>query len=168
MRGLLIVLFAFIFQFANAQYREERKQFNYKDYDYEAERESDPYDPTISFYDSFRITGLGQMLAGESGRGLLFLGGSLCSITTYFLGMNSEYIANNDNLNGNIIAIGGAVSFLSIKYWSMIDAKRIAKVKNMAYKARQKAPLKINAEPIFITKTNSDNFVTGLSLKIKF
>ena len=51
---------------SNAQYRVNKKQYDYKSYVYQV---GDPYNPTIAGVASFFIPGLGQMISGEGKKG---------------------------------------------------------------------------------------------------
>lgn len=90
----------------------------------------DPYSPAWSGVASFVIPGLGQMICGEVGRGFAYLGGqaALCLVT----GVSSSLFAAYDYwaLSG-VVAIVGSLGVIAVDVCSIVDAVRVAKVKNM-------------------------------------
>jgi len=63
---------------------------------------------------------------------------------------------------------GGAIA-LSI--WSIVDAVRVAKVKNLAFRANNKTSLNFQIDPFLMntpTLMSNTNISAGLSLKLNF
>lgn len=80
---------------------------------------------------SFFIPGLGQGIDGEWSRGLSFFGGSLaCNLLAF---STAQYESGDGYTRVNFSGIS-AVAFLAslgINIWSIVDAVRVAKIKNM-------------------------------------
>lgn len=131
-------------------------------YDKNAYRSSydDRYSPFWLGVSSFFITGLGECIAGEWGRGLGKFGTTLLlnSISTVFLA--------NEVYAGSLIFSLGT---LGVGIWSIIDASNIAKVKNMYYRDL-KASYSFDIHPTFdyINTPNGGQNVIGLGLAINF
>lgn len=90
----------------------------------------DPYSPAWSGVASFVIPGLGQMICGEVGRGFAFLGGqaALCLVT----GVSTSVLMAYDYWAlSSVVAIVGSLGIVAIDVCSIVDAVRVAKVKNM-------------------------------------
>lgn len=166
----------------------EKSDF-YKNVPYRKEM-GDPYEPAIAGLASYFIPGLGQMICGESGRGLAFLGGTAA---TYFVTMigfsgltsevsydyyseNSYSYNNNHNNNGSLftaMAVGGAISTVGLYIWSIVDAIHVAKVNNLyARDLRKQSQVKIQLSPFIDTSKTALSLnnkpALGLSLKLNF
>ena len=135
----------------------------------------DPYNPSGAGVASFFIPGLGQGIADEWGRGALFflanLGLGIGSGITYYgmLNYREPYKTNNTYYFLIITA-----TRLAIDIWSITDAVKIAKVKNMYnqdIRGKRTAQLDCTLTP-FITTTptlrNDNTAITGLSLNFSF
>lgn len=78
----LIIALVVVAQFGlQAQtYKQNKQVYNPREY---IKQPTDPNNPAVAGLVSFFIPGLGQMISGETGRGLGFLGGSVgCAILT--------------------------------------------------------------------------------------
>ena len=107
------------------------KYRQYKDYYYPGfyvRQSDDPYDPLLLSLVSCYVPGLGQAAAGEWGRGLRFLGGCFLSgipglaLITYKEGAYEKA--------GMLMSLTG---IMTCYIWSICDAVRVAKIKNMYY-----------------------------------
>lgn len=168
-------------------YRTNRKFYNPRFY---SPQYGDPYNPGIAGIVSFLVPGGGQMISGEIGRGLGFLGayaGSmLLTVTGAFMTTEEQYRHNShfyyrdDDLslslrtNGNIgstIAIVGLLSMISVHIWSIVDAVKVAKVNNMYYQDLRQNYVSMELKP-YVSKPNpfapTKNQAVGLSLAISF
>lgn len=123
------------------KYKALKSQYNYKNY---MPMVGDAYSPGWSGTASFFIPGLGQIICGETGRGLAFLGGQvlaggvLCGMALRAWDVNFGYVirgrygfSNFQDETWLVIAGIGAAVAVGLDIWSSIDAVRIAKVKNM-------------------------------------
>ena len=157
----LFVLFAYTLE---AQYRENKKNFNYKDYSYEP---GDRYNPTLAGAASFLVPGLGQIIVGETGRGLAFMGGYVASYAV-ILTATSEF--SDDPLrvtsSQQTRAILGLTGILISSIWSIGDAVRVAKVNNLASREINKK-VSFSLQPIVLPQTNTKLFAGGLQLNIR-
>ncbi len=98
---------------SNAQYRIEKKQFDYRSY---TPQVGDLYNPAVAGLSSLLVPGLGQMLSGETGRGLAFLAGStgcwtVCCIGAIRLLSVSYAGVGPDDAAGAVAVVGGASLF---------------------------------------------------------
>ncbi len=154
------------------QYRVNKKQYDYKSYAYQV---GDPYNPTIAGVASFLIPGLGQMISGEGGRGVGFLAGSFGSFIIFYVGAveRNNYINNGSggSSSGTGLMLVGLGSAIGVEIWSVVDAVRVAKVNNLAFRANNKTSMDLKVEPFLmnIGALNNENYIsTGLTLKMTF
>ena len=70
----LILFGCFSFNAHAQTYKINKQKYDYKMY---MPQPGDPNNPAVMGLASFFIPGLGQMLSGETGRGLAYLGGSI-------------------------------------------------------------------------------------------
>lgn len=119
------------------KYSKLKKLYDYKDY---TETYLDVYNPRGMGAMSYLIPGLGQIACGEVGRGLAWLGG------TYFIGLTTMitslpesegYPATTEEVNSSsgqdraVISLALISSYIALHICNIIDAIRVAKVKNM-------------------------------------
>jgi hypothetical protein len=134
----------------------------------------DPYNPTVSGLCSWVIPGLGQMLSGETGRGLGFLGGYIgCSILT---GVGSGIVTasyyDGGIAAGSLIMIVGIIGMATVDIWSIVDAVHVAKVKDMYVgDMRSKtSSLKLEVSP-YVDQISMHNEIVrplGMTMRVKF
>ena len=105
------------------KYSELKDLYNYKEY---IRGLIQNHNPTGVGVASFFIPGLGQMICGEGWRGTAFLGGWLGASVLQALAL--QYSFDHDT---EILYLLGTATTLGIKIWSIVDATRVAKVKNM-------------------------------------
>lgn len=79
---------------------------------------------------SFVIPGLGQMICGEVGRGFAYLGGQLALSVATYLSTSACYCYGYYGI-GTIVGLVGISGVIAIDICSIVDAVRVAKVKNM-------------------------------------
>ena len=190
-RIILIAILALAAGFsANAQYaqkqsyKELKEIYNFRVYH---EHESDPYNAAMAGLFGFFTPGVPQLVMNEPLRGAIFFGGSaLCFYLmedaaeelNKITAINSEgqaYYTDTDKADKYTkVMIGALAVDLGIAIWSCIDAKRVAKVKNMYYQdlyGRQ-AAVKMNVEPFLSytpsTVSGSVQPTAGLSMKLSF
>ena len=119
------------------KYSKLKKLYDYKDY---TETYLDVYNPRVMGAMSYLFPGLGQIVCGEVGRGLAWLGG------TYFIGLTTMitslpesegYPATAEEVNSSsgqdraVISLALVSSYIALHICNIIDAMRVAKVKNM-------------------------------------
>jgi hypothetical protein len=173
---------------APPSYKQIKMDYNYHMY---VPQFSDPYNPTVAGVCSWIIPGLGQMVCGETGRGLGFLGGYLgCYLVTgigsaLFVGSSTNYYSsysssssyyyeNNSGgrSSGGLLMVVGIVGMVAVDIWSIIDASHVAKVKNMYVSdMRSKtSSLKLEVSP-YVDQISMNNEIVrpvGLTMKVKF
>ena len=91
-----------------------------------------PMNPAVSGVASFFIPGLGQIICGEAGRGLGYLGGHLGGmlLARAITGAGTDeygYISTGAALTSLIIYAG----VIALDICAIVDGVRVAKVKNM-------------------------------------
>lgn len=160
---LVVLLYA---NTTNAQYKVNRTIYNYRAYSYEA---GDPYNPTLCGVLSFIIPGVGQMVAQESGRGAAFLVADIGFTIIYFIG--TVQMGNDPaELNGAGAVLIGAAGILTTTIWATVDAVRVAKVNNLAWRDKNNTGFNLQLEP-FVLPLNTNNSTEaqiGLCLRINF
>ncbi|MDR2083425.1 MAG: hypothetical protein LBP67_00290 [Bacteroidales bacterium] len=130
---------------------------------------SDPYNPAIAGVCSYFIPGLGQMLCGEVGRGFAYLGGTVGCFAVSVTGM--AITAAFLNPAGLVIFTCGLIGCAAIDICSIIDAVKVAKIKNMYTRdIRNMTAINIELAPYIDYLTIGNNFVmpVGASLIVSF
>lgn len=103
----------------------------------------DPHNPTIMGFSSLLVPGLGQILTGETRRGLAFMGGTFVSYGMGFLVLKSFNTPTNnleDIFNEIFMKAMGAgiiVSGFLLHFLSVFDAVTVAKVNNMYFQGKR-------------------------------
>lgn len=105
------------------KYRELKHLYNHKEYVRGLVQNHNPAGAGVA---SYFIPGLGQMICGEGWRGVAFLGGSIASYSVMVAG---AYHAGPDAFD--IFLWTGLAGMFTAQIWSIVDAVRVAKVKNM-------------------------------------
>ena len=137
---------------ANAQvvpgmkYKDLKDSYNPKSY---VAQSTDPYSRVWSGVASWLVPGLGQAICGEVGRGLKFFGADLvfASVASYGAqkfednaviknGKVESYKNESAAKSGAYIMMGSLVAAAVVDIWAIVDAVKVAKVKNMYYHAR--------------------------------
>lgn len=101
------------------KYRDLKDIYNYKEYTRGLVQHHNPTGVGVA---SFFIPGLGEMICGEGWRGTAFLGGWLAANVVSAIGLQN---------GSDAVYLTGALGALTIKIISIVDATRVAKVKNM-------------------------------------
>ena len=171
---LLVVCLVSLSVQLNAQtYKQNKLVYNPKLY---VPEYPDPHNPALCGITSFFVPGLGQMIAGEVGRGFAFLGGSVAFTTLTMVGsvvmaISSDSYYSETSPAGLGLALVGTFGMLSINIWSIVDAVRVAKVNNMYIQdLRKKTSMEVSLSP-YVGTVAMHNEVTnpvGLALKISF
>lgn len=179
---ITIFLALFCFQAAFAQYRDDYKdikdrsykelksEYNYKDYE---KTIVDRYSTGWSGIASFVIPGLGQMVCGEFTRGLSFLGGHFAGLMLA-QGVITTSAANNGGEatdGAAVVALAAVTGTLALDICSIVDAVRVAKVKNMyIQELRRMYSFDVNLAPSFDVVNTGDGLkpTAGMTLAISF
>ena len=192
MKKLFITVLVTMMAFATAnaqqsekvRYSEIKGNYNPKEY---VKQATDPYQ--VGWYEaaSFFIPGIGQLLSGETWRGLAFMGGEaiLVSVITTAAENVAEVAITNESgfLTGytdpkvgkrNMAVMLTALGIdLGFSIWSCIDARNIAKVKNMYYQdlINGKKPVELSFAPkVSLAPDPSGALLpcAGISMQLKF
>lgn len=159
-------------------YKELKNFYNHTIYLPES---NDPYNPIAAGLCSFFLPGLGQMISGEVGRGLGFLGGTVASSMVYGVGVLMVFAGSNPydgTINtallatGSVLAICGVASYITINIYGIVDAVRVAKVKNMYMRdIRHLSSFELELSPYIqpvTIQSNNTMASVGLTLKATF
>ena len=108
------------------------------------------------------------MVAHEFGRGIAFFGGAVGCYLFSWIGFAAAYGGNEELGVG--IWIVGLLGVAAVDIWSIVDATRVAKVNNLAWRDRNNTGFNLRLEPYILpTQTyKSTNTNIGLRLKINF
>ena len=115
------------------KYRNLKHIYDYKDYQPSIYESRSPGGMGVA---SFFIPGLGQMISGEVGRGLAWMGGhvgayGVMNLGSVMLESGEYYGSENLTAYGTLFFLTGLASVLAIDICAIVDAVRVAKVKNM-------------------------------------
>jgi hypothetical protein len=179
---------------ANAQvapgmkYKDIKDVYNPKSY---VALSTDPYSRVWSGVASWLVPGLGQVVCGETGRGLAFFGADIALSVVGRIG--GEKFKNNVNLDkdgnfvsyvdesaaksGAFIMVGALTGLVVVEIWSIVDAVKVAKVKNMYFQDLngRRAAIDLGFEPYFTLAPSSSAVtgnafqpVAGMSMRLSF
>jgi len=166
MKPLTIIILLLILGIGavDAQYKINKTKYDYKTWTHE---EGDPYDPAFCGILSV-IPGVGQMVAHEFGRGAAFFGGAAGCFFLFGSGFAVAWDYNEPL--GITMMLLGLSGFLAVDIWSIVDASRVAKVNNLAYRNRDQTGMKLRLEPCIspVQTCGSTKTQVGLSLKFVF
>ena len=155
------------------KYKDLKYLYDYTDY---TRLSGDRYNPTVSGVLSFIIPGLGQGINNEIKRGFAWFGGAAGSYLVAGIGIGCLQ-AGVDSENGIATGTGavlttiGMLSGLTIEICSIVDAVRVAKVKNMYEQdLRGKLSFDLDLHPSvdYIQTANGVQPTAGLTLALNF
>ena len=171
-------------QSEKVRYSEIKGNYNPKEY---VKQATDPYH--VGWYEatSFFIPGIGQLLSGETWRGLAFIGGEaiLISVIKTAADNIAEVAITNESgfLTGytdpkvgkrNMAVMLTALGVdLGLSIWSSIDARNVARVKNMYYQdlINGKKPVELSFAPTLSLASDPSVALqpcAGVSMQLKF
>lgn len=156
-------------------YDDYKSLYNPRDY---VRQEFDPFSPVGTGIASFFITGLGQMINGEVGRGFAMLGGDVALVVGGILGFALLSPKGPDGTNyattgAKICLCCGLAGSLGITIWSICDAVDMAKIKNLYYRDCQylgATTLDVKLMPSFsvVPTSQSYQYAPGVTLAVRF
>lgn len=126
-----------------------------------------PYSPGLSGVLSFLIPGLGQMICDEVGRGFGFLGGSVGLAIVTGVGLGYSYYSTG----AAVVAIISYIGLLTLDIIAIVDAVKVAKVKNMYVQDMRSAySFDLNLRPSidYIPSASGMQPTVGLTLALNF
>lgn len=137
----------------------------------------DPYNPALMGIAS-TISGLGQILSGETKRGLAFMGGTYAAYGLGILALNSSYTQSGEleeilsDVYVRFLGAGLIAGAVILNVWSIFDAVKVAKVNNMYFQDMRGnlRSVKVELNP-FLSNNNylgQTNTSAGFTLKITF
>ena len=171
------------------KYKDLKDRYSAKEY---VKMAGDPYSPGWSGFASFVIPGLGQVINGETGRGLAIFGGnvalsvagSVCGqkmLSYVELDANKKPVKDND---GKIVfkdkkaaakwfgaMMGVGVAALAYDIWNICDARKVAKVKNMYYQdlaGRRSMEFNLYPSVDYAMTAGGTKLVPGMALSVRF
>ena len=170
------------------KYKDLKDLYNPQEY---VKSEIDPYSKGWSGLASFVVPGLGQLICGETGRGLAIFAGDVALSTaakifadkyrativrdangTPLKDYEGTFVYNDEKAatiwGGALLGVGAA----GIAYWiwNIVDARNVARVKNMYYQDLQMSPVEFKVYPSVSYINTTDGFkpVTGMTLSLQF
>ena len=164
---ILFVGVLFISSSISAQYKINKTKYNFMDYTHQV---GDPYNPSVAGVCSFFVPGLGQMVSGEFLRGIAYLGGAIgCGIlagTGAGQSTTDLFLEGGDGTSGSGLFLIGVAGLIVIDIWSIVDAVRVAKVNNLAWRDKSKTGYNLQLNPVALPVAG--NFPAGMTLKVIF
>ena len=148
----------------NLRYRQLKTIYNPRDYSFGF---MDRYSPWLSGIGSLIIPGLGECIGNEWGRGLWKFGLSTVLTVAYFT--TFAFYTNPEVFYITNIAIGAAL--IGVRIWSIVDAVKIAKVKNLYDRDLMgQGYMSLNMYPSlnYIPSGNGFKAAPGLTLALSF
>ncbi|MDP4184917.1 MAG: hypothetical protein Q8862_07120 [Bacteroidota bacterium] len=177
MKKILLILMGIILWgiTVNAQYRINKLKYDPTTYEHQA---GDRYCVPFVSLTSLILPGTGHFICGEFGRGIPFMLGAFVSDGIIATGLllkftdvlNAAFGVENKNPDiGMTLITVGAVSYLIITTWAILDVIKVAKVNNLAYRDRHKTT-SINLTPYLepVNLATSTSMATGIKLTITF
>lgn len=153
----------------NMKYKELKTIYNYKDF---TPTLADRYSPGWTGVASAFIPGLGECINGEWGRGLGKFFGNVALMTTANIYVQKSYVDLYPTWKTDIaVAVVCYAAALGLDIWSIVDAVRIAKVKNMYEQDLKKLyAIDVDLYPSvnYIQTGNSIQPTAGFTLAMKF
>lgn len=151
------------------KYKELKHLYDYKDY---VPGPSDRYYPGWTGVASFFIPGLGECINGEWGRGLGKFGGNLLLSMVAYGAYHSSRVSDVNPPEAAIpLAFACSAGMLAIDIWSIVDAVRIAKVKNMYEQDLRRLysyDMQLFPSVNYIPNGNTPQPVAGVTLALRF
>ncbi len=175
MRKVIIAIACALFVFASTT-KAQTYSINKLNYDYRAysPQMGDMYNPGLCGVASFLIPGLGQIVAGETGRGLAFLGGYLGSYVLLGVGygtMLNDVMLYNGQTQGFGMMLLGAGAMAGIGIWSIVDAVKVAKVNNLYIRDQHRTSMfNLQMAPYIspVSSISPAHSSAGMSLRLSF
>lgn len=148
------------------KYKDYKRYYKASDY---VRQPSDRWYPAVGGLCSWVIPGLGQMLCGEVGRGIGFLGGAIGASVLMGVGSGLAYDAPG---LGFTLTLAGAAALLAIDISAIVDGVKVAKIKNMYEQdMRANTAYNVTMSPYVSTlalASGSYQPVAGMSLRVSF
>lgn len=155
---------------ASGQYKLNMTKYKTNDYSYQL---ADPYNPILCGVASYLMPGLGQMIAGETRRGLTFtsvyFAGATVAVTGFLINPLDPNIRDPRGVTGVALLASGMTIVAVTGVWSIIDAVKVAKINNLAYRDKKGTTLKMRFHPYFVGHGSIESDVLlGTTLTVNF
>ena len=160
------------------KYKELKHIYHYRDW---YSGLGDKHNPALMGVCSWLIPGLGQMISGEVGRGFGWLGGAVgCSVLmgigagvnagAYYYDGYDYYYDEGTAIAGSVLLLAGSLALLTVDICAIVDACRVAKVRNMYEQDLRKMNYSFELHPSvdYIRMANRVQPTAGLTLAMKF
>lgn len=160
------------------KYKELKHLYDYRNY---FSGYGGRWNPALMGVCSWLIPGLGQMISGEVGRGFAWLGGSIgCYVmigiggslvgSSYYYVDGQQIVENGMSSLGTVVTVASVLGLLTVNICAIVDACRVAKVKNMYdYDLRRKAySFDLYPSVNYINTAKGMQPAAGLTLALKF
>ena len=149
------------------KYKEYRPLYNHRNYTRQID---DVYSPSLAGVASFFIPGLGQGICDEWGRGLGFL---IADIGVSFVtGIAAQQALHDPSTPSVAFAVVMSAVSLTIDISNIVDAVRMAKIKNMYYRDIKglKSTVSYGVTPYvsYLELPGNSSPALGLSLQLSF
>lgn len=147
------------------KYSQLKKLYNYRDW---TSMPGDKYSPIGAGLASLFIPGLGQITCGEVRRGLAWMGGACGCMFASILGYIS---AESNNPAGSFFGLAGALGGVTVYFWSIIDAQKVAIVKNMYFqdlKSQYSLDVELYPSVNCVQTATGIRPAAGLTLAVRF
>lgn len=155
------------------KYRNLKHIYDYKDYQPSVYESHSPGGMGVA---SFFIPGLGQMISGEVGRGLAWMGGHVAAYSVLGIGSalsaSADYYGEADMNMVDILVLVGLASTIAVDICAIVDAIRVAKVRNMyeydLYKKIYSFDLDLHPSVNYILTPTGSQPTAGFTLALNF
>lgn len=139
------------------------------------------HNPALMEVYSWLIPGLGQMISDEVGRGLGWFGGAVgCSVfmevgagvsagAEYYNGYD-WYYDEGQTITGTVLLLAGSLAMLTVDICAIVDACRVAKVRNVYEQDLKKMNYSFEQHPSvdYIRIANGVQPTAGLTFAMRF
>lgn len=157
---ITLLLLVLLFESGFAQYRTYKDQYQSRNYSYE---QNDRFSPALAGGLAL-LPGVGHFYTGTVGRGFAFIGGMTISFVAFPMGFALAW--GGSEFWGPVLMLGGIAGFFGTYIWNIVDAVKVAKIKNMHFRGHD---LTLNIIP-YSQKNYSGSgiYSSGLTLAICF
>ena len=154
---------------AGMPYRKIKKIYDFRDWQRSYD---DPYHPVAAGLCSLFIPGLGQMINGEFGIGLAYLGGVYVSeLSAVLLGLTAASVGGVEPELFIFCSVGTVVALATsatLNVCSIMGAYRMAARKNLLYQDLHSSDISFTPGITMIPNGDGRSFTPGLSLRVNF
>jgi len=153
------------------KYSEYKHLYNARDYIYDYK---DHYSPVGAGLSSFIFGGVGQMMNGQTLKGIGMLAGTVGLTIAGFFVADKVEDGNKTVLHANGWSVACWCGALALDVWSIVDAVHVAKIKNLYWRdcehlmASRSFDIKLRPDLAFVQTGQSLTPTAGMSIAIRF